>query len=69
MLRARKTSRKILNHAFEKHINNITELAQRMDWSISTCSKKINNPQKMSLQEAKKLCELTGINIEELIKF
>lgn len=67
-MRAKRTSRKILNRAYEKHINNITELAQRMDWSIATCSKKINHPQKMSLEEAKRLCKLTGIGIDELIK-
>lgn len=67
MSRAGKTARPILNKAQEKHIYNQEELAERMGWSIPTCSKKINNPLLMTLAEAQKLCKLTGITVDELI--
>lgn len=67
-MRAGKTARPILNRAYDRHIDGLTELAGRMGWSVPTASKKINNPKSMSLKEAIRLCDLTGYTLDELAK-
>lgn len=67
-MRAGKQARRILNAAYDKHILNQQELSERMGWSRTTCSKRINNPMSMTLAEAKKLCRLTGMTIENLME-
>lgn len=67
-MRTGKTARPILNRCSERHIESLGELAERMNWSIPTASKKLNNPMCMTLKEAIRLCQLTGFTLEELSK-
>lgn len=56
----------ILYLARKKHINNIDELALKMHISLGSTSKKINDPEKLTFLEAKRLCNLIGITLDEL---
>ena len=67
-MRAGKKARPILNRAYERHIYSLEELAGRMGWALSTASHKLNDPQKLTLKEAIRLCALTGITLDELSK-
>ncbi|MCR4901844.1 MAG: helix-turn-helix domain-containing protein [Butyrivibrio sp.] len=65
-MRAGKNAKYILDIAYDRHIIGLAELAGRMGWAISTASHKINNPSKMTLKEAKRMCELLDITLDEL---
>jgi hypothetical protein len=47
---------------------NKMDIAKALSWSYPTTLKKINNPSKLSVDDAEKLCELIDLDIVKFIK-
>tara|TARA_R100000742_G_C4190932_1_gene23051 strand:+ start:155 stop:322 length:168 start_codon:yes stop_codon:yes gene_type:complete len=47
---------------------NKMDIAKALEWSYPTTLKKINNPSKLSVDDAERLCELIDLDIVKFIK-
>jgi hypothetical protein len=56
----------ILYLARKRHIHGVDELGLKLHLSHTTTSRKINDPDRLTFAEAKKLSQLLGITLEEL---
>jgi len=47
---------------------NKMDIAKALNWSYPTTLKKINNPSKLSVDDAERLCELIDLDIVKFIR-
>ena len=67
-MNSRQMRRQVIRIAMSLKELNKMDVAKALDWSYPTTLKKINNPSKLSVDDAERLCELIDLDIVKFIK-
>ena len=67
-MNSRQMRRQVIRIAMSVKEMNKMDIAKSLDWSYPTTLKKINNPSKLTVDDAEKLCDLIDLDIVKFIK-
>ena len=67
-MNSRMMRRQVIKIAMSIKEMNKMDIAKALNWSYPTTLKKINNPSKLSVDDAERLCELIDLDIVKFIK-
>jgi hypothetical protein len=67
-MNSRQMRRQVIRIAMSVKEMNKMDISKALDWSYPTTLKKINNPSKLSVDDAERLCSLIDLDIVKFIK-